>query len=255
MISSRFSSFIFVFQRHYRIRLHHLLIPIILLFAHSGVNAQSSSSDSAETIPLRIPDEERLTEISNMKVYQYTEENQGPGIWDRLRMWIRGLLIDWVDTPWVQTLLKVIGAVTFLWVIFLLINQITKGEFIGLISGKSNRSLAEVSVNSESSATSLKKHAQEAANRGDLDLAIRYLYQYSLSLLRKNKLIRWESFKTNSEYLNELRDKPVYNAFRRLTLISEYVDYGEFHADRGQYDSAQKWLEEMEQLTKQGNDA
>jgi len=255
MISSRFSSFIFVFQRHYRIRCFHLLIPIMLIIAYSEVNAQSSSPVSAENIPVRIPDEERLTEISNMKVYQYTEENQETGLWDRFRMWIRGLLIDWVDTPWVQTLLKVIGAVAFLLVIFLLINQITKGEFSGLISGRSNRSLAEVSVNSVSSARSLKKYAQEAANRGDLDLAIRYLYQYSLSLLRKNELIRWESFKTNTEYLNELRDKPVYNAFRRLTLISEYVDYGEFHADREQFHSAQKWLEEMERYTKQDNDA
>ncbi|MCU0403779.1 MAG: hypothetical protein MUE99_04460 [Chitinophagaceae bacterium] len=77
---------------------------------------------------------------------------------------------------------------------------------------------------------------QQAAARGDYRHAVRYHYLYLLQLMAERNHIVVLPQKTNNHYLNEIRQKPFYNDFSRLTIQYEYIWYGEFSLSREQYE-------------------
>ena len=57
----------------------------------------------------------------------------------------------------------------------------------------------------------------------------------SLKLLTSKDIIEWHFDKTNSEYLNEIKNENTKSVFKRISYIYEYVWYGEFTIDEAAY--------------------
>jgi hypothetical protein len=72
---------------------------------------------------------------------------------------------------------------------------------------------------------------EEAINKHNYRLAVRLLYLKCLKQLSDASLIKWQPEKTNSSYLNELKDVDQKAIFNSLTRRFEYVWYGEFPLD------------------------
>lgn len=66
-------------------------------------------------------------------------------------------------------------------------------------------------------------------------LATRYLYLKSLKSLANKKTIEWHFDKTNSDYLNEIKDSNIKALFKRVSYIYDYVWYGEFPIDEASF--------------------
>ncbi len=66
-------------------------------------------------------------------------------------------------------------------------------------------------------------------------LATRYLYLKSLKLLTNKAVIEWHYDKTNSDYINEIKDENTQSAFKRISYLYDYVWYGEFTIDESIY--------------------
>ena len=66
---------------------------------------------------------------------------------------------------------------------------------------------------------------------------MRLLYLKCLKHLSDSGLIEWEIDKTNSTYIDEIKNQQQQASFRRLTLQFEYVWYGEFTIDRQVYNA------------------
>jgi len=62
-------------------------------------------------------------------------------------------------------------------------------------------------------------------------LATRYMYLKSLKALANKKTIEWHCDKTNTDYLNEIKDTHLKALFKKISYIYEYVWYGEFPID------------------------
>ena len=76
----------------------------------------------------------------------------------------------------------------------------------------------------------------EALERKDYRSAVRIHYLQLLQSLSSSGRIDWRPEKTNGEYLAELRSSTLYDPMRRLTLLFDYVWYGEFPIDGGEYE-------------------
>lgn len=74
-----------------------------------------------------------------------------------------------------------------------------------------------------------------ALKENNYRLATRYLYLKSLKTLAHNNLIDWHYDKTNSDYLNEIKDLQLKALFKRVSYIYEYVWYGEFPIDEEKF--------------------
>lgn len=87
----------------------------------------------------------------------------------------------------------------------------------------------------------------EAARAGNYRLAVRHSYRYLLSLLNEKELIRFETAKTNYQYVYELSGTPWHQPFVRLTRQYEYAWYGGFDIDREQFEAYTRLLQETRQ--------
>lgn len=75
----------------------------------------------------------------------------------------------------------------------------------------------------------------EAFQRGDFRLAIRYLYLQTLQKLTLAGFIQFSPDKTNNEYVREMGSRNLQSEFASITLNYEYVWYGEFKINEQQY--------------------
>jgi len=75
----------------------------------------------------------------------------------------------------------------------------------------------------------------EAVERKDYRLAIRYRYLDVLKTLSALGLISHLQYKSNVEYLYELKDKDLKNGFRHLVFVFDHIWYGDYQPDRQQY--------------------
>lgn len=207
-----------------------MLVSLCLLAIHPNLFAQDSKKlDIKESTGLRIPSDQRLDEIHNDPEYDYHQEIQEPGLWQRFQMWLLMKLADWLDLNMVRIFLKVVSILAIILVILLLINQITEGQLKNALSRRRNRTLLDIRHNGKVvSSNDFDSLIEQAIAGQQFALAVRYLYQKSLLTLRDEELINWKKDKTNHEYLYELGNHPAASYFDRLTYFYEYVDYGDF---------------------------
>ncbi|NJX16449.1 hypothetical protein [Tamlana crocina] len=130
--------------------------------------------------------------------------------------------------------IAIIGAVIFL--AYILINEGSSGLF----SRNHHRNIGKhediTAENIEQS--DIDTFILNAEKSGDYRLAIRYYYLLVLKHLSLKNYIKVEEDKTNSEYLNEIIDKPFNKNFEYTAYLYNYIWYGEFAINQQQYQTA-----------------
>ncbi len=80
---------------------------------------------------------------------------------------------------------------------------------------------------------------QQAIDRKEYRLAIRYYYLTTLKALSNKQFIDYHKDKTNSEYLFEIENTQTRTEFSYLSYVFSYVWYGEFTVDEQSFTIAQ----------------
>jgi len=83
-------------------------------------------------------------------------------------------------------------------------------------------------------------------------LATRYLYLKSLKSLANKQIIEWHYEKTNSDYLNEIKDSQLRTLFKRVSYIYDYVWYGEFPIDEESFNKNKADFNQLIKTTQHG---
>ena len=169
--------------------------------------------------------------------YRDADAKTGLNWWDRFWNWFWELIAKLFGNsqptaapsfPFMKYLIEA-GAVILL--VFIII------KLAGLnISNIFNREAAEIQVPYSESLENIHQitfdeEIEKALNQRNYRLAIRLLYLSTLKQLNDAHLIQWQLEKTNSTYLNELRDATQRQSFGILTRQFEYVWYGDFPVD------------------------
>jgi hypothetical protein len=81
--------------------------------------------------------------------------------------------------------------------------------------------------------------------KDNLSLAVRYLYLKLLQVLSQQKVIQWQSDKTNREYARELSNTKLFNDFKKVTSAYEYVWYGKFQITRPIFDNLHERVNQL----------
>lgn len=76
-----------------------------------------------------------------------------------------------------------------------------------------------------------------ALSRKDYQLAVRLVYLQTLKHLSDFRCIDWQTYKTPTEYLYEMKRKGVSDEFRQLTNRFLMVRYGNFEATESTYET------------------
>lgn len=76
---------------------------------------------------------------------------------------------------------------------------------------------------------------------------IRLTYLYAIKLLTNKALIDWKPWKTNHDYMYELKSPAIRDDFSELSYYFDYVWYGDFTADRSLCDEAVNVIKHLKQ--------
>ena len=105
----------------------------------------------------------------------------------------------------------------------------------------------------EASAPSLWRRAEELAAKGEYLEGLRALYGAVLALLHGRRFLRYESTRTNGEYVEQVRLAPeaprgLQVPFERLTTLFEWKWYGERACENSDFDAGRRLAEEVRGL-------
>lgn len=143
-----------------------------------------------------------------------------------------GFDIDFVDY---QTLEYIVYGLLALGAIYLLVKFLLQSPMNAVFKTEEQSIDSFQYVEENISEIHFEKLIKKALKEDNYRLAIRYLYLMSLKNLTLKKIIDWHYDKTNSEYINEIKDDTTKQLFKRISYIYEYVWYGEFTIDNEAY--------------------
>ncbi len=203
-------------------------------------------SDEGDTLPTRAPFDSSVVTVhrpdTNWRegfsgdefVYEHAENPET--FLERLRAWLRDLFGDSIGSEETDNLLEIIayvlGGATIAFVAYHLIQGGVKGALVS--DGKSIEGLMREEEDIHE--MSFDRMIDEALRQEDHRRAARLLYLKTLKELSDRGMIAWRRDKTNHDYLHEVGSGPLGLRFARLTLLFEYVWYGDFPIDRAFFD-------------------
>ena len=81
-------------------------------------------------------------------------------------------------------------------------------------------------ISQETSAFDYAAHVEIQVNRKAYREAIRLYHLWCLDVLNSQKIIQYHSDKTNLDYLYDIKEKKLFEAFRYLTYIYDNIWFG-----------------------------
>ncbi len=161
-----------------------------------------------------------------------------PTLWEQFLGWLGWLIRSLLPKEnsllsrfWEIFFYVFVGAV-LVYAIF----RLTGTSFGGLF-GRAGKRVVETEMLEENiHELDFNKLIDEAAQQQQYRKALRLLYLRSLKELSDSHYIQWSIDKTNREYLAELPSGELRKSFGQLTLLFEYIWYGDFPVDRSLFD-------------------
>jgi len=215
-------------------------ILILFLFIQFSSNAQiidSISYDSNSDVEIRTSN--KIQKYLKDDFYLYDNENAiaAETWWQKIINLIKYLIIKLFD------LIAKGGkplAYTFYFIVFgVLIFIVTK--LLGLnyqtlfLRSKKIKTPNFETFDEDIYRINFDKVIKDAEKHKNYRKAIRYLYINYLKVLADNELINWKINKTNKDYEKEMKKTEHFLLYKHLTLVYEYIWYGEFKIYKSQY--------------------
>ncbi len=227
---------------------------LLLFFLFHGLVIASAQQDSlrvkydTESLEVQHIGEEDLIKFKNDPKFDYEVVASDPTWWDDFKTWLGNLFLrffEWIfgieeAAGALAVFLRILPYILLALLLFLLVrffinvnssapaNSNSKSPFVGL-------SEEEHIIKNEDIQVLIQKAVKEKNYR----LAIRYYYLYILQLMSAQEVIDWQLQKTNHDYEKEIKKPDLKKAFTKITLLYDYVWYGDFSIDESQYQKAE----------------
>jgi hypothetical protein len=199
------------------------------------------SARPADSVSVRSFKQENLEKYLSDEEYRYDREfrPQAPSLWQRFKQWLFDKFIQALGNENTSDLLRwsiyIFCGIVILYVILKLTNTSIRGLIYGEAQrGRTAFTESEENIHQLDFAALLK----EAVAGGQYNRAVRLHYLQTLKNLSDKNLIDWRINKTNHDYLQELAKTELAPAFRSLTILFEYICYGDFQMNGADFAEA-----------------
>jgi hypothetical protein len=179
--------------------------------------------------------------------FNYEIEKVDNSWWEGIKNWFYNLLrrfFEWlfgVDAApsYIAAFLKYVPYLLLGLLLFLLIRFFIRANTKNILFSKSNANTVMLSEEERIIKTEdIQGLIKQALEKKNYRLAIRYYYLFLLKLLTERELITWELQKTNDDYIQELSKSNLKPLFKKVTMLYDYIWYGEFNIDGETYERA-----------------
>ncbi len=199
-------------------------------------------------------DQNKLNEYANTSDYQYDIQQPSDRLswWERFKAWLIEKLMSMFnsvpggrDTR--NTLFLVIAGALLIYAIIKFLGADPRSLF-GRKPKSDELSLEEVETNIHS--ISFEEMIADAISKQQYKRAVRLFYLKSLKQMSDREWIEWQPYKTNYEYVRELKKSELTTDFRQVTYLFEYIWYGDFQLDQTSFKETENQFTNFEQKMK-----
>ncbi|MFL5765283.1 MAG: hypothetical protein ACJ77K_15170 [Bacteroidia bacterium] len=228
----------------FTIRKYHIIF-LLLLFLCGGTDLYSSNDSlkkhaivfDTSRVQVRQPPEAQQKLLLENKDYKYDRVGPAPkGLWDRFKEWLGHSLDDLSNTEGGKVGITIFQYCLIIAVIVIIIVLLLKNDIRAVFYGKS----ASVKIDFKEFDEDIHNInfddlISAAVNTKDYRKAVRLHFLKLLKDLTDNNLISWQIDKTNNDYSIELKNSKYAKSFSELSLMYEYIWYGDFHLDENNF--------------------
>lgn len=245
-----------------------LIVSVLLLGAYAPSRGTQDSSgstpammqatekivryDTTASLRERTISRKSLDEYFNDKEYAYDRElMKQDSIWDMIQQWF----IDTISRLFGKNSLENIGdAIIYILIAaaVALVNIILfRSNLRGLFfKAKSRAAITFDAIDENIHELNFPALIATAEQNTDYRRAVRLQYLWFLKRLTDSETIDWKLNKTNRDYAHEIKDKALKRDFRRLSMIFEYVWYGDTTIDAESYSRTKELFTSIHQSAK-----
>lgn len=246
-------------------RRHYLFIPLIkfiypfflgyLLFIVPTHTASASaavelSAQPSDSVTIRHFKKENLEKYLSDEEFRYdrTFRPQSPNLWERFKQWLFSRLLQALGNENTSNILRWAIYIFCGAIILYVILKLTNTSIRGLIYGQAQRGRIAFSESEENiHQLDFEALIKEAVTSRQYNRAVRLYYLRTLKNLSDRRMIDWRINKTNHDYIQELSNTEFASSFRSLTIIFEYICYGDFHMNQADFEEASAQFKSFEQ--------
>ena len=220
----------------------------------SNCYAKKDSPKTVITVPLdsskvevRKLNAEEQKKLLEKKEYKYDKIGPAPkSLWDRFWDWFWKTIDNIFDTKGGKLGWTLFQYALIIAVIVIIIILVVKNDVRAIIYGKS----ASVAIDFKEFEEDINKIKfdeliEDAISKKDYRKAVRLHFLKLLKQLTDNNLIKWQIDKTNNDYSIELANSKYNSKFNELSLMYEYIWYGDFNLDETNFKGTISKLKEF----------
>lgn len=199
------------------------------------------ASEEELIVHIRIISDNVLDKYKTDPEFNYERSQEQAEDWiTRVKNWIRQQLIILSSTKTYSTLLDVLYYGLMVVAILLIIRGLIKADRRGLLFGKLKSDEIKIVESEEDiNITNFDELIAKAIDNKQYKLSIRYLFLKSLKLLSDKGFIELRNNKTNYQYINEIKQNKIADAFKITTNRFEWIWYGDFPVDENMVKNSQ----------------
>lgn len=233
---------------------HLILIVCLLVVGTSASLTGQESTSSPDTASILLPEKtlrydttttmrertisrKSLDEYYNDKEYAYDREQmKQDSLWDIIMQWLSDILHAIFGNKYGNSigdaLRYILIAVAVALVNIILFRSNLRGLFF---KAKSRAAITFDTIDENIHELNFPALIAAAEENADYRRAVRLQYLWLLKRLADSETIDWKLNKTNRDYAHEIKDKALKRDFRRLSMIFDYVWYGDTTVDEESY--------------------
>jgi hypothetical protein len=160
-----------------------------------------------------------------------------------------GFDVDFIDY---KTMEYIIYGLLGVIVLYLLINFLLQNPISSVFKTEDKVISGFTYVEENIAQIDFDKLIRKSIKENNYRLATRYMYLKTLKVLASKNTIEWHFEKTNTDYLNEIKDTKIKALFKHVSHIYDYVWYGEFPIDEASFNKNKDDFNQLIKTTQHG---
>ena len=180
------------------------------------------------------------------KAFNYEKNPSQKNIWQSFKEWLSNWLSKYFDfgngensIKFVSYLINFIAIAIIIFVLYLIVKSFLNKEGQWIFGKNSDKKMIRYDdVEKNLKLINFQTLIQDAIAAGNKRFAIRYYYLWVLKKMSENEIIEWDLEKTNSDYLNEIKNTSDKENFAYLSYLYNYIWYGDFEMDNFDFEKA-----------------
>jgi hypothetical protein len=219
------------------------------LLKPEGYSAKTINYDS---VPVKkvIPGKEKEEKIFADEDLHYKKEEAKQVNWlNRFLDWIFEKFFGDTDPESRVTFYKTLQWIIVVLGIGVVIWLLMRTELVKVLRGKPKETVFNFAdIHEDIKGIDFNARIAAAVQENNFRLAVRWYYLKQLNTLNSKGLIVWQAYKTNIDYLKELKSQNHKNEFKTISGIYDYVWYGQYEISQGNFSGVEDQFREFERL-------